>query len=128
MKSKFFIALVYISLIQSACTKNDNVNPLSQSFEKNLPAKGAGGEDDDVPILMEKVVDVNNQPVSNTYIKLVKGTDTIVGITNSDGISIIRLSAFGNWGLHIAHVGYTSVNYFISISDSLTQKVDTLIQ
>jgi hypothetical protein len=126
------------NLFLPSCSKKD-VKPSSSQEEQPGPAKPrdkkafmlrGGGEDEETPIVMHKVKNQANAPVSQARVIMVNETqtDTLEAETDSLGEAEITLPVTGPWLTVVSRPGYHpvySVNYFV---DSFTIKTSMLRQ
>ncbi len=113
----FILAILFIAF--TSCTKQPNNSNITQAFKM-------GGEDDDIPIFTETVVNSRNSPVPGSIVSLFKDNDTLTN--NADGIGQCRftLPSLGSWEIKIESPGYQTLTYQLAIVDSITSKTDTL--
>jgi hypothetical protein len=124
------LSIFMVSLLISSCTKANTTpsHPVHELEYSALAAAKEGGDDDDGPVIMELVSDVEGLPVAGAIVILTKNEDTVVAHTDDYGICISKLRVYGQWRLSITHPDYQSIDIMISVVTRESLRTDTLIR
>jgi len=119
------MAIATLSLF--SCTKNNTNIPTEHS--KTSPSVNAmrDGEDDDLPIINHKIVDIKGDSKAGAIVVINDGHDTLTGTTNRFGVCHTHPTHLGSWDLKVILPGYLPLNQTIVLVDSITCRVDTLL-
>lgn len=124
------------SFFMPSCSKQD-VKPASSQEQQTSPAKPkkdkaaalrGGGEDEETPIVMHKVKNQANAPVSQARVTMVNETDTLQLDTDSAGECTFILPVSGSWLTVITRQGYHPKYIVSNFVDSFSIKTSILSQ
>lgn len=130
MKGVFYV-FIAIAIAISSCTKQQQGTGTS-STEKTGPARQAPvpfadeKDQEDRPILMQKVWDDKMLPLQHALVTLTKDTQTLSQYTDWSGKCQFVLPGYGYWQLDISCPGYKDLSKWVHIVDSVTARIDTL--
>jgi hypothetical protein len=125
MKKIIILLSAVGSLCIHSCTKNnDKANMVTPVLQKVQPSPG-GGEDIHRPIVI-KVFDTQNVPISQANVLVIKGTDTLTGVTNASGNCTVYITTFGVWNVTVTHSGFNPLNVNEDLEDPMTEITEIL--
>lgn len=116
-------------IILPGCTKTQSVQ--TDPKTEASPQKAVlinHGEDDDPPIIMERVLLSDRSPASGVYVKLLNGPVTLTGYTDSNGLCILHLPYYGNWEITLSHEALETITTSVEVTGQLTMRSDTMTQ
>jgi hypothetical protein len=129
MIKHFFIAAL-CGLLMSSCTKEENTVKTNQPPTDGKAIKTvafAPGEDDDPPIIMERIKTADGRALSNVSILLQSRDTTISGSTDENGECLLHLHYYGSWQIELRHEGYQTLNATLSVTQDSTVRNDTMV-
>lgn len=119
---KMILLLILVCVLASSCEKMKvaPANSLSEKGQVHITYSDMeGGDDDDKPIIMEIVRDVNGFPIKDCEIVYTMGSDTVTAEpTNDSGYSTTQLPSKGYWYVHVTHTEYVPVNTIVLVDTS----------
>lgn len=99
--NKLIILAVLVSSLLASCAKNKDLLTLES-------------EDEDRRVIF-RIFSTDEKPIQGAFITLIKGTDTLGGITNENGASTF-LMPDGGWNAHAAHPDFLSKDTSFTVS------------
>ncbi len=125
MKKIIILLSAVGTLCMHSCTKhNDTKKVAAPTLQTNQPSSG-GGEDIHRPIVI-KVVDFQNNPISQANVTVINGTDTLTGVTDASGSCTVYITTYGVWNVEVSHSGYIPLNVNEDMEESTTEITEAL--
>ena len=125
-KNKKLFLIPLLGIVIFGCTRNADVQPQKINGGKHKPIPLKKNGDDDDPILMITVVSNTGTLLSGANVKAINGTDTVAGLTTSNGTDTLALPRLGLWDIYLTRPEYVDRHFSFSMTDSITLQTDTL--
>ncbi len=124
MKNKIVLLLIAAAgLLMHSCSKSGTGD---LPYPPDKPYFKEGGEDDDRPIIITRIINFALQPIGGANVVLYSEHDTVSTYTDDNGMSEIPLPRFGSWHYSVRMHDEVYLNTNLLLTEPLYYRTDTL--